>query len=109
MLELLTKIKVVAADAVARAGEYSGALAAARQYILDNFGQTGLIAAYITLGVIVIYVVSRLVMMTIAAIKYLVVPAVVLAFLASLVLPVTFGVALPVTVTVCSLVLPLDG
>jgi hypothetical protein len=109
MLELLTQIKSVAAEAVTRAGEYSGVLSSARQYILDNFGQTGLIATYITLGVLVVFVVSRLVMMALAAVKYLVVPSVVLAFLASLLLPVTFGVALPVTVTLCSLVLLFKG
>ena len=109
MLELLTKAKMFAEEAIARAGEYSGLVVAARQYIIDNFGQTGLIAAYITLGVLVVFVSSRLVMMTIAAIKYLVVPALVLAFLASLLLPVTFGVALPVTVTLCSLVLLFKG
>jgi len=109
MHDLLTQIKAILADVVARAGEYSGIFASAKQYILDNFGQTGLIAAYITLGVLVIFIVSRLVMMTLAAVKYLVVPAVVLAYLASLVLPVTFGVALPVTVTLCSLVLLFKG
>jgi hypothetical protein len=109
MHELLTQIKTIVADLFASAGEYSGVVASARQYILDNFGQTGLIAAYITLGVLIVFVVSRLVMMTVAAVKYLVVPAVVLAFVASLVLPVTFGVALPVTVTLCSLVLLFKG
>ncbi len=109
MFELLTKAKILAEEAIAKAGDYSGLIVAARQYILDNFGQTGLIAAYITLGVLIVFVVSRLVMMTIAAIKYLVVPALVLAFLASLILPVSFGVALPVTVTLCSLVLLFKG
>jgi hypothetical protein len=109
MLELLSQFKAAAEEVTVRAGEYSGVLAAGRQYILDNFGQTGLIATYITLGVLAVFVVSRLVMMAWAAVKFLVVPSVVLAYLASLVLPVPFGVALPVTVTLCSLVLLFKG
>ena len=109
MAELLAQMKAFAVNAASRAGDYSGALASAQQYIVDNFGQSGLIAAYITLGVLVMFVISRLVKLTYSAVKYLVVPAVVLAFLASLCTPFSFTAALPVTVTACSLVLLFKG
>lgn len=109
MTELLAQIKVYAESALARVGEYSTVVAAAQQYIVDHFGQTGLIAAYITLGVLVLFVVSRLVKLTYSAVKYLVIPAVALAFLASVCTPFSFTAALPVTVTVCSLVLLFKG
>jgi len=107
--ELLTQVKALADDATARASEYSGVVGTARQYIVDNFGQSGLIAAYIVFAVLVLFVVSRLAKLTFSAVKYLVVPAVALAFLASVFLPITFAVALPVSVTVCSLFLLFKG
>jgi len=107
--ELLTQVKALADDATAQASEYSGVVGTARQYIVDNFGQTGLIAAYIVLTVLVLFVVSRLAKLTFSAVKYLVVPAVALAFLASVFLPISFAVALPVSVTVCSLFLLFKG
>ena len=109
MTELLAQIKAFIESAIARAGEYSGVVASAQKYIVDNYGQTGLIAAYITLGVLVLFVVSRLVKLTYSAVKYLVIPAVALAFLASVCTPFSFSAALPVTVTVCSLVLLFKG
>jgi len=109
MTELLAQIKVFAESALAGAGEFSGVVASAQQYIVDRFGQPGLIAAYITLGALVLFVVSRLMKLTFSAIKYLVIPAVALAFLASVCTPFSFAVALPVTVTVCSLVLLFKG
>jgi hypothetical protein len=109
MTELLAQIKAFAESAIARAGEYSGVFASAQKYIVDNYGQTGLIAAYITLAVLVMFVVSRLVKLTYSAVKYLVIPAVALAFLASICTPFSFTAALPVTVTVCSLVLLFKG
>jgi hypothetical protein len=109
MTEFMAQIKAFIESVLARVSEHSTAIAAAQQYIVDHFGQTGLIAAYITLGILVIFVISRLVKLTFAAVKYLVVPAVVLAFLASLCTPFSFATALPVTVTVCSLVLLFKG
>lgn len=107
--EILSQIKALAAEAIVKAGEYSGTIMSARQYVLDNYGQTGLIAAYITLGALALYIISRLVMMAFSALKWLVVPSIALAFLASLLLPVSFGTALPVTITLCSLVLLFKG
>lgn len=109
MNELFAQIKAYTESALARAGEYSAVVATAQQYIVDQFGQTGLIAAYITLAVLVMFVVSRLVKLTYSAVKYLVIPAVALAFLASVCTPFSFTAALPVTVTVCSLVLLFKG
>jgi hypothetical protein len=109
MSELLAQIKAFAEGALARLGELSGIVASAQQFIVERFGQPGLIAAYITLGALVLFVVSRLMKLTFSTVKYLVIPAVALAFLASVCTPFSFAVALPVTVTVCSLVLLFKG
>lgn len=84
-------------------------LTVAKGWILDHFGTHGLIASLVVLGVMMVFVVTQLVRLTLATLKYLVVPSVVLAYLATLFLPVTFSAALPVTVTVCSLVLLVKG
>lgn len=85
------------------------ALAPLKQLILEQFGWTGLVAAYIAVGVIGLLVLWRLTKITFAALKYLVVPALGLAFLVSLVSPYSFTTALPATVTLCSLVLLIKG
>ncbi|MEW6051292.1 MAG: hypothetical protein AB1644_09575 [Candidatus Zixiibacteriota bacterium] len=82
-----------------------GALESARDYILQRFGQNGLYAAYVVLGVLGAVILYRLVKISLLAIKYLVVPSVVLALLASFVLPYSFSTILPITVTLCSLML----
>ena len=109
MNEMYAQIKAFAESAFARSSEYSGLVASAQGYIVDHFGQSGLIAAYITLAILIIFVISRLVKLAFSAVKYLVIPAVALAFLASLCTPFSFATALPVTVTVCSLVLLFKG
>ena len=107
--ELLSQAKQIADDAAVKAEEYSGLLGQAKGYILDHFGQTGLYAAYITVAVLLLFVVSRLAKLTFSAVKYLVIPAVALAFLASVFLPYSFAITLPVSVTVCSLFLLFKG
>ncbi|MCX6834203.1 MAG: hypothetical protein NTW07_03565 [candidate division Zixibacteria bacterium] len=108
MTELLAQIKAFVESAIARAGEYSGVVAGAQQYIVEHFGQKGLIAAYITLGALALFVVWTLVKLTIKAAMYLAI-AIALAYLASTLTPLSFSDALPVTVTVCALVLLFKG
>lgn len=76
-----------------------------RESIVAHFGQTGLIATYIALGVVALLVLHRLLKITFAALKYLVVPSIVLAFVGTLILPYSFVFLLPITVSLCSLVL----
>lgn len=109
MPELLSQVKSLADQATARADEYSGGLDVAKAYIVEHFGETGLIATYIALAVLVLFIVSRLAKLTFSAVKYLVIPALALAFLASIFLPYSFAAALPVSVTVCSLFLLFKG
>jgi hypothetical protein len=94
---------------IARAGDLTGILSTCRAYIVDHFGHNGLMAAYVLLGVVGFVVVYRLIKISIAAIKYVVIPAVVLAFLATMLLPYPFTTVLPVTVTGCSLLLLVKG
>jgi hypothetical protein len=108
-LAVIDQLGRYADQASQKAHEYSGFLASAREYILDTFGPNGLIAAYIVMAAILIFILSKLVKLTFATLKYLVIPAVGMAFVASLVLPYSFVTALPVTVTVCSLFLLFKG
>jgi len=107
--ELLTQAQELADKATATAEEYSGFFGTAKQFIVDNFGPNGLIAAYIVLAVLSIFIISKVAGLTFSAVKYMVVPSVALAFLASLFLPYSFVAALPVTVTVCSLFMLFKG
>ena len=84
---------------------YVGFLSSVKEVIVQHFGHNGLVAAYIILGVLAVVLISRLIKITLAAIKYLIVPAVALAFVGSLLLPFSFFILLPVTATACSLVL----
>ena len=90
---------------VGLAAEFVRSLAPLRDMIVDKCGQSGLIAAYVALGVIGLVVVHRLLKITFAILKYLVIPSVGLAFLGTLVLPFSFTFLLPITVTLCSLIL----
>jgi len=106
---LLNQAQDLADQAAVRAEEYSETAGSVQDYILDNFGQNGLYAAYIVTAVLVLFIVSRLAKLSFSAIKYLVIPAVALAFLATFFLPFSFAAALPVSVTVCSLFLLFKG
>ncbi|MBU0984339.1 MAG: hypothetical protein KKA42_10750 [candidate division Zixibacteria bacterium] len=106
---MLNQVKNLADEASIRAEEYSGAVGAAKGYIIEHFGQNGLIAAYIALAAIALFVLSRLAKLTLSTVKYLVIPAIALAFLASVILPYSLAVTLPVSVTLCSLVLLFKG
>jgi hypothetical protein len=107
--DLVSQAKDLVDEARVRAEEYSGVLGPAKAFIIEHFGQNGLIAAYIVLAVLILFVVSRLAKLTFSAVKYLVVPSVALAFLGSFFLPFSFAAALPISVTVCSLFLLFKG
>ncbi len=106
---LYCQFQEVSADLTQKADEYTGVLGSVRQTILDNFGQNGLIAAYIALAALVLVLVLRLTKVTFSAVKYLAIPAVALAFIGSQFLPYSFPALLPVTVAGCSLVLLFKG
>lgn len=89
--------------------EYLSVIGSVKSLIVEHFGHNGLIAAYIVLGVLTIVVVSRLVKITFATVKLLVIPSIVLAFVGSFFLPYSFFMLLPVTVTACSLLLLFKG
>lgn len=107
--DLLNQVSDLAESASQKFEEYSGMLGSARELILEHFGENGLIAAYIALAVLGLFLISKLIKLGISALKYLVIPSLALAALASFVTPFSFAVALPVTVTVCSLVLLFKG
>ncbi|MDF1543861.1 MAG: hypothetical protein P1R58_02020 [bacterium] len=108
-VELISQAKAIAETASGKAEEYSGLLGTARSFIIQNFGENGLIAAYIALAAFLLFIISRLAKITFSTIKYLVLPAVALAFVASFFVPYTFFALLPVTVTFSSLFLLFRG
>jgi len=107
--ELICQAKEFAETASGKAEEYSGLFESIRAFILDNFGQNGLIASYIAVTAFVLFIVSRIAKITFSTIKYLVLPGVALAFAASFFVPYSFFALLPVTVTLSSLFLLFRG
>ncbi|HEX2896684.1 MAG TPA: hypothetical protein VHP63_01360 [candidate division Zixibacteria bacterium] len=103
--ELLSQFQDVAERASVSITEYGSVMTSIQQYILDNFGPKGLYAAYISAAAVGILVFWKLVKLSFAALKYMVVPAVAIAFVGSFFLPYSFSSLLPVTVTGCSLFL----
>jgi hypothetical protein len=107
--EILNQIKDAADRASVAAEEYSGIVGTVKGYIVDNFGQNGLIASYVLLGVISLLLVAKVGKLTLTTLKFLVIPSIVLAILATFFLHASFLIALPVTVTCCSLFLLFKG
>ncbi|MFQ5606469.1 MAG: hypothetical protein ACE5GA_00875 [Candidatus Zixiibacteriota bacterium] len=88
--------------------DMSGAISvidSATRFILENFGQPGLYAAYIALAAILLLTLSRLLKLSFAIIKFVALPSVALAFVASIFLPQSFMYFLPVTVSLSSVFL----
>ena len=107
--QLVSQVQQLAETASGKAEEYSGVLGAVRNFIIQNYGENGLIAAYIAVAAFLLFIISKLTKITFSTIKYLVLPAVALAFIASFFVPYTFFALLPVTVTFSSLFLLFKG
>lgn len=82
--------------------EASTVLTSFRQTILDQFGQNGLYAAYISCGAIALFVLVKILKLTFTILRVVVLPSVALAFVGSFFLPVSFYYLLPVTVSLSS-------
>lgn len=106
---LLAEAKQIFEQANVSIEHYSGILGQVQRLIVDNFGETGLYAAYISIAAVSLLLVWKLVKLSLSALKYMVVPAVGLAFIGSFFMPYSFSSLLPVTVTGCSLVLLFKG
>jgi hypothetical protein len=87
----------------------AGAFAPAKSFIVSYFGENGLIAAYMAVGIASFLLIYKLVQLAFAAVKYVVVPSVVLAFVGSLIFPLPFVALLPATVALCSVVFLFKG
>jgi hypothetical protein len=106
---LLSQVQKLSEKVSEKLNECLGVFGSVKELIVEHFGQNGLIAAYIVVAVLILVIVSRLVKITFATIKYLIIPAVALAALGTFVLPYSFFMLLPVTVTACSLLLLFKG
>jgi hypothetical protein len=103
--EFFAQLKEIFDSISDSASGYSGLLAQVQQFLFDQFGQPGIYAAYVSVAAIGILFTWKMIKLSFAAMKYMVVPAVALAFVGTLVLPYSFTTLLPVTVTGCSVVL----
>jgi hypothetical protein len=91
------------------ASEYGSVLAQVQQFLFEQFGQPGVYAAYISAAVLGLLFFWKMVKLSFAALKYMVVPAVALAFVGTFFLPYSFTTLLPVTATGCSVFLLFKG
>ncbi len=103
--ELLMQMQDITERASVSISEYGTFMSQIQQYILDNFGPKGLYAAYISAAAVGLLLFWKIIKLSFAAVKYMVLPAVAIAFIGSFLLPYTFSTLLPVTVTGCSLFL----
>lgn len=88
------------AQAVANQQQYVDPI---RQFILDNFGQNGLYAAYFLVGVITLLAVYKLIKLSIELVFFIAIPAALTAFVLSYVLPYSFFYLLPATTALFTL------
>jgi len=107
--ELLTQARSFADQIAGSADDYSGLVGAGQGWILEHFGQNGLYASYIVLAAFALFLITRLLKITLSAVKYLILPGIGLALLGSFVLPYPFIFLLPITMTACSLLLLFKG
>ena len=80
-----------------------------KAFIVENFGESGLYAAYIATAAIAVFVLSKLFKISFSILKLVVVPSVALAFVATFFLPYNFFYFLPVTVSLFSVLLLFRG
>ena len=107
--EIISQVKDAADQVAVKAEEYSGVVGSAKGYIVEHFGQNGLIATYVLFAVVALLLISKLARVGWSTVKFMAIPAVALAFLATFFLNCSFVVALPIAVTVCSLLLLFKG
>ena len=77
--------------------ENQGLFEQARQFIVDNFGQNGLYAAYLLLAAIAVLVIYKLIKLGFEIVFFIVLPALISAFVLTFVLPYSFYYLLPAT------------
>lgn len=107
--EWLTQAKAVAEQAVEIARAATSTAGSLQQWIFEQFGQNGVYASYFVGAVLGVFLLMQAIKITLAAVKYLIIPGVGLALLGSLVLPYSFFFLLPITVSACSLLLLFKG
>ncbi|MCH7878750.1 MAG: hypothetical protein IH914_05505 [candidate division Zixibacteria bacterium] len=107
------KIADIGIEALRSLGDVTGidtsvivsVIQSATEFILGQFGEPGLYAAYIALASIAIVALGKLLKLSFAILKFVALPSVALAFVASIFLPQNFMYFLPVTVSLSSVFL----
>lgn len=83
--------------------EHQQMLDPVRQFIFDHCGQTGLYAAYLLAGAVVLLLLYRLVKFSFELIFFVVLPSLLAAFVLTFFLPYSFYYLLPATVALFTL------
>jgi len=83
--------------------EHRAVLDPIRQFIFDNFGQTGLYAAYLLAAAIVLLLAYKLIRFSFHLVFFVALPSVLAAFILTFFLPYSFVYMLPATVAVFTL------
>jgi hypothetical protein len=107
--EFFAQIREIIESVFDTASGYGGVLAQVQQFLFEQFGQPGVYAAYISAAVLGLLFFWKMVKLSFAALKFMVVPAVALAFVGTFFLPYSFTTLLPVTATGCSIFLLFKG
>jgi hypothetical protein len=95
--------KIQTGDVAQAISENQELLDPVRQFILDNFGQNGLYAAYLVAIAIVIVLLYKLVKFSFELIFFIALPSVISAFVLTFFLPYNFFYLLPVTAALFTL------
>lgn len=96
-------------QAFSQVNEPSGLIDVGRQFIEENFGTAGLIAAALLLVSIVGLLLSKITKLSFNLVRFVVIPSVAITFVATYFLPYSFVYILPVTVAFFSVVLMVKG
>jgi len=90
-------------DIVRAVTDHQEVLDPIRQYIFDHFGQTGLYAAYLLAGAILLLLAYKLVKFSFELVFFVALPSVLAAFILTFFLPYNFVYVLPATVALFTL------
>ena len=74
--EIISQVKDAADQVAVKAEEYSGVVGSAKGYIVEHFGQNGLIATYVLFAVVALLLISKLARLGWSTVKFMAIPAV---------------------------------
>lgn len=80
-------------------------LQSAKQYVHQQYGQTGVTAMFIVGASVSVVLLGKLIKLAFAILKFVILPAVILSFIAVAVFDTTFANSFPIAAALCSVFL----